>query len=160
MIELRPDEPTGYVVAATGGPRARRPGGLRRGPRGDAARDRPPGLAHAAQRVLVARGRLDDAEAVVRAGLSVEPLRPQLTLDLLDLAVARARWADVARLADRCLALPAARPRVVARRVAASLDRALARRDLPPDARAPIACRADLARGAVTRCDALPESRR
>jgi hypothetical protein len=160
MIELRPDEPTGYVVVGTAdlarGDLAGCDAALAAMPRATV----PPGLAHAAQRVLVARGRLDDAEAVVRAGLSLEPLRPQLTLDLLDLAVARARWGDVARLADRCLALPAARPRVVARRVAASLDRALARSDLPPDARAPIACRADLARGAVTRCDVLPESRR
>ena len=136
MIELRPDEPTGYVVAATADLARRDLAGcdaaLAAMPRATV----PPGLAHAAQRVLVARGRLDDAEAVVRAGLSLEPLRPQLTLDLLDLAVARARWGDGARLADRCLALPAARPRVIARRVAASLDRALARRDLPPDARA------------------------
>jgi hypothetical protein len=152
MIELRPDEPTGYAVAATTafahGDRVGCDALFAAMPRATM----PPGLAHAAQRVLLARGHLDDAEAVVRAGLRLDPLRPQLTLDLLDLAILRARWDDVARLADRSLALRVARPRVLARRVAAALDRALAHRDLPPDARARLACRADLARGAAPRC--------
>jgi len=37
----------------------------------------------------------------VRAGLRLDPLRPQLALDLLDVAILRARWDDVARGAAR-----------------------------------------------------------